>query len=330
MKRQAILVLAILVLLAITPWASADFIGAWGRTPFGAVDVPTGGDFVAISAYNASALALRSDGSLTAWGWSMGTGGQHPFVPSGNDYIGIAGAGNNSLALKSDGSIVWWSGDGRVYTGAPSGNDFASIAVIQTSPGATGLALMSDGSLAAWHNEHSWGPHYVPPGNDFVAISGGSNDYAVALRSDGSLVAWDVFEGETGVPSGNDYVAIAAGFYHDGLAVKSDGSIVGWGGIGGYVIPAGNDFVAISAGVLTGVALRSDGSLIGWGQNHDLRAVPSGNTFTAIEVDGDWGLALSSEPCYGPSVVPAPGAVVLGSIGLSFSGWLLQRRRVSH
>lgn len=28
------------------------------------------------------------------------------------------------------------------------------------------------------------------------------------------------------------------------------------------------------------------------------------------------------------SVVPAPGAIVLGSIGLSFSGWLLRRRRM--
>ena len=30
------------------------------------------------------------------------------------------------------------------------------------------------------------------------------------------------------------------------------------------------------------------------------------------------------------SAVPVPGAVVLGSIGLSFSGWLLRRRRASH
>jgi hypothetical protein len=30
------------------------------------------------------------------------------------------------------------------------------------------------------------------------------------------------------------------------------------------------------------------------------------------------------------SPVPVPGAVVLGSLGLSFSGWLLRRRRASH
>lgn len=31
-----------------------------------------------------------------------------------------------------------------------------------------------------------------------------------------------------------------------------------------------------------------------------------------------------------PAVVPAPAGVLLGSIGLSFSGWLLRRRRASH
>jgi len=75
MKRKSILAAAAL-LFAVSPMLCmpvfGDFIVGWGQTAFGALNVPPGGDFVAISAYNDAALALRSDGSLTAWGGLQG------------------------------------------------------------------------------------------------------------------------------------------------------------------------------------------------------------------------------------------------------------------
>ena len=38
--------------------------------------------------------------------------------------------------------------------------------------------------------------------------------------------------------------------------------------------------------------------------------------------------ALTDSEVYDLNVIPAPGAVVLGSIGITFSGWLLRRRRM--
>lgn len=309
------------VVLAVCPAlclpVAGDFIVPWGDLNWGLGDAPTGGDFVAVSALADNALALRSDGSLAAWGPSGS------FSPSGGNYTAIAGAGNNSLALKSDGSIEWWDSSGLIRSGAPAGNDFVSIAAVHDPYGGspTGLALCSDGSIVAWGGD-AFGILDVPTGNDFVAISGG--DFALALREDGSLVGWgwNEFGQIDSIPSGNDYAAIVAGTL-EGIAIKTDGSIVDWG-IGGDP-PAGNDYIAISGWGRTGVALKSDGTLVGWGDVDDLRNVPLGSTFTGIEVDGGWGLALSTE-AYGPTVVPVPGAALLGMVGLGYSGWRLRRR----
>jgi len=118
---------------------------------------------------------------------------------------------------------------------------------------------------------------------------------------------------------GNDYVAVAAGGRHS-VALRTDGSLVGWGGAGSFGLaqtPLGNDFVSISAGSTFGVALRADGSLAAWGDER-YTSIPTGNDFFAIAADSDFGIALT----------PLPSAVVLGSIGITFSGWLLRKRKM--
>ncbi|MBN1804031.1 MAG: hypothetical protein JW837_02150 [Sedimentisphaerales bacterium] len=287
MKRQSILF--ILIHLFITVSAIADYIIPWGQGSFGQLNTPTGNDFIAVSAFNDGGLALRSDGSLVGWGDPTNTG-RRCFVPSGNGFVAIAGASNNCIALKSDGSIVWWETSDTSVKSAPSGNDFKAIAALT---GQSGLALRKDGSLVGWGKSIA---AKVPSGNDFIAISGG-DDLGVALRSNGSIVGWGNAQfDQFNVPAGNDYVKIAAGSQSI-LAITSDGKINVWGSLARYQITKDNDFTDIAAWGTTGVALKSDGSLISWGSSDDLKNIPSGNSFTAIEVSGGYGFALSTEPC---------------------------------
>jgi len=71
-------------------------------------------------------VALRSDGSLIAWGHN--THGQCE-VPLGNDFVAIEAIGGyHSLAVKSDGSVAAWGWDNHGQCAIPSGYDFTTIA----------------------------------------------------------------------------------------------------------------------------------------------------------------------------------------------------------
>lgn len=295
MKRQPILVLAMAFLFVVTPWAcglaSAGSIAAWGLNSAGQCDAPAGKEFVAVAGGCWHSLALRSNGALVSWGNSSE-------VPDGNDFVAISCGYWHSLALRANGSLVAF---GVNSYGAPSGNDFVAISAGKHTHS---LALKSDGSIVAWGFNNK-GQCNVPPGNDYVAISGGQL-YSLALRSNGSLVAWgDNTYGQRQVPVGNNYVAIAAGSSHN-LAIKDDGSLAAWGlnNKGQCNVPSGNDYVAIAAGGAYGLALKEDGTIIGWGDNSDgQRNIPHGNNYTAVSAGIAHSLTLVYEP---------PSAILVG------------------
>ncbi len=284
-------------------WGS---LAAWGYNGYGQCDVPTGNDFIAVAGGENYGLALRSDGSLAAWGGRGNDYGQCT-VPAGNDFVAIAAGYYHGLALRSDGSLRAWGFNLWGQCDVPSGNDFVAVA----AGGNHSLALRSDGSLTAW-GVGWYGLNTVPAGNDFVAISAGVS-HSLALRSDGSIAAWgDISSGQCTVPAPNSgFTAVAAGGFHS-LALRSDGSLAAWG-LNDYgqvsSLPAGNDFVAVSAGGSHGLALRSDRSIAGWGYNdYGQCDVPAGNDFAAISGGGWHSLAIVQHPA--PTVIsidPASG-----------------------
>ncbi len=140
----------------------------------------------AISSGGTHSLALKSDGTVVAWG--NNTNGQ-TMVPDGLACVVAISAGDyHSLALKSDGTVVAW-GAGMTNPPANFADDGQSI---------------------------------VPAGlSNVVAISAGGI-HSLALKSDGTVVAWGAGEpgdtsilfnvGQSTVPVGlNGVTAIAAG-----------------------------------------------------------------------------------------------------------------------
>ena len=74
---------------------------------------------VAIAAGSAHSLALRSDGTVVAWG---DDGDGQANVPFGlNNVVAVAAGGFNSLALKNDGSVVTWGDNSAGQSSVPVG-----------------------------------------------------------------------------------------------------------------------------------------------------------------------------------------------------------------
>lgn len=239
-----------------------------GATSGSPVSVSTLSDVTAIaSGYNHS-LALKSDGTVWAWGSNsygqLGDGSttdsNTPVQVSGlTDITAIAGGENYSLALKSDGTVWAWGSNGYGQVGDGSYTDKSTPGQILNFGGVTAiacggthsLALKSDGTVWVWgHNDYgqlgdgtttdSNSPKQVSSLSDVSAVAGGAY-HSIALKSDGTVWAWgDNWYGELGngsntnsqtpvqVSSLSDVSAIDSGKNHN-IALKSDGTIWAWG-----------------------------------------------------------------------------------------------------
>ena len=280
--------------------APANTVAAWGLSGGGSDGhVPVPADLsgvTAISAGSSHGLALKSNGTVVAFGGDLA--GQSD-VPAGLSGVTAVAAGSwHSLALKSDGTVVAWGG-----IGVDQGQATVPLGLSGVTAIAGGyyhsLALKSDGTVVGWGN--SWGAT-VPPGlKNVVAISAGGY-LSLALKSDGTVVGWGLNDyGFATVPAGlKDVIAISAGGEF-GLALKSDHTVVAWGWdvFGQADVPIGlSNVVAISAGQRHSLALKSDGTVVAWGENgYGESTVPTGLA-NATAIAAGYGLSLA--------LVPAP------------------------
>ena len=188
------------------------------------VRVGTGNNWsMVVAGELAHSLALRSDGTLWAWGnngngqHGDGTSSQklHP-VQTGSEanWKSIAGGGAHMLAIKFDGSLWAW--------------------------GFNGYGQVGDGTATGPVNHSRYDPVQITD-QSWQNVSAGLN-HSIAIRSDGTLWTWgdnntgqvgdgttaNIRSAPTQIGTDNNWNAIDGGVFHS-LAAKSDGTVWGWG-----------------------------------------------------------------------------------------------------
>ena len=167
-----------------------------------------------------SAFAVKSDGSLWAWGDYGGSSTERIApVKIGEGFVSVA----FPLGLMNDGTLWEW-GDGAFGEPALVGGGFRSI-----SAGGPYLAAKVDGTVWAWGRDASAQPslssHRSPVeiGAGYAAVSAGEGS-AIALKTDGSAWQWG-WDCQGGVyppvQFGDGFISAFAGVF----ALRSDGPI---------------------------------------------------------------------------------------------------------
>jgi len=227
---------------------------------------------LSISAGETYGLALRSDGTVWAWGTNvageLGLGGTAlslfpVHVSRLSNIVGIAAGPSHSLAVQSSGSVWAWgtNGDGELGNGTLVNTNLPVQVLAMTNATAVAaglyhsLALRADGTVMGW-GTNAWGQL----GN----VSNTSTSTNQPVMADGLT----------------NVVAIAAGWVHS-MALTASGEVWTWGdnsygelGLGDNMarfwpvkIPNFTNITQISAGDFHCLALRQDGHVYAWGTN---------------------------------------------------------------
>ncbi|MDO7854505.1 RCC1 domain-containing protein, partial [Hymenobacter convexus] len=297
------LFLRFMLLLALLPWAARaqtrvsaggnhslsihpdGTLWAWGNNASGQLgngaigginptptQVGTATNWASVSAGSVHTLAVRTDGTLWAWGSNsngqLGTGGGSSATPvqvgAATNWASVSAGSVHSLAVRTDGTLWAWGNNasGQLGTGGGNGNNptptqvGAATSWASVSAGANhSLAVRTDGTLWAWGNNASG-----QLGNNAI---GGSSATPVQVGAD------------------TNWASVSAGSNHS-LAVGTDGALWAWGSnsngqLGNGTVGASysirrqvgtaTNWASVSAGNAHTLAVRTDGTLWAWGTN---------------------------------------------------------------
>jgi alpha-tubulin suppressor-like RCC1 family protein len=288
------------------------------------VQVPGLSAVTAISAGNNYSLALRSDGTVMAWGdnrfGQLGNGGTENSsvpaqVPGLSEVTGISAGMRIALAVLRDGRVMVWGYNGpltqggELGIGTPVGPETCGFVFCSTNPmpvvdlteavavaggHSHNLALLRDGTVVGWG-----GNSYGQLGNGREPMLSGKNRSYVPVQARGVT-------GATAVSAGSKY----------SMALLRDGTVMAWGknfygelGMGDEMtrrvptpVPNLSGVVAIGAGggrekgAGHSLALLSNGTVMAWGGNSE----------------GELGIGTTTD-----TPVPTPVSGLKGASGIS-------------
>jgi hypothetical protein len=139
--------------------------------------VPTGlTGVVAIAAGSYHSLALKSDGSVVAWGNDLD--GQTDVPPGLGDVTAIAAGYLLSMAVRADGTVVVW---GNLDQPRPPPAGLDNVVAVAAGDFHC-LALRADGTLVAWGFD-SDGQASIPSGLGGVTAIAAGGYHSLALRN---------------------------------------------------------------------------------------------------------------------------------------------------
>ena len=284
-----------------------DTLWAWGYNPFGQlgvgditnhtspvkVDEPEGGihgPWIVVSAGGFHTAAIKSDGTLWAWGdnssGQLGDGSPtqrrtpvqvKQLVDSVlvifDDVEAVSTGYEHTVAIKRDGSLYAWGYNvsGLLGVGDTTNHHTSPVKVDEPEGGIHGkwiavsagrnctLAIKADGTLWAWGS------------NTYGQLGLGDKGQRISPEQVGADRDWEAVSAGLGESGGSKYYT---------LATKTDGTLWAWGdntygqlGLGDTVqrtrpVKVGDKWKAVSAGALHAAAIRKDGVLWAWGNNN--------------------------------------------------------------
>ncbi len=232
--------------------------------------VGTGTNWKSVSGGGSHTLAIKTDGTLWAWGRNdSGRLGLDDIndrctptqVGTGTNWKSVSCGGSHTLAIKTDGTLWAWG-------------------------------YNRDGRLGLGDTNDRGTPTQVGTGTNWSSVSGGGW-HTIAIKTDGTLWAWgNNGDGQLGlgttiqmntptqIGTGTNWVSVSGGIYHT-LAIETDRTLWAWGnngwsqlGLGDInnrwtptQIGTGTNWVSVSGGAGHTLAIKTDGTFWVWGYN---------------------------------------------------------------
>jgi alpha-tubulin suppressor-like RCC1 family protein len=240
--------------------------------------IGTATNWLKVSSANFHSVALKTDGSIWAWG-------QNDTYQTGNNVCCV-----NQLSPVQVGTATDW-----VYI--ETGNDASCSFAIKSNGTLWGWGLNLAGLLGPSNVSNRKIPTQLNTDTDWASITVGGA-HALALKTNGTLWSWgNGGSGQTGdglgptqfrsipIQTGTDTWISVSGGFRSSFGVKSNGTLWAWGqntygelGLGNTIdqafpaqIGTATNWVKVITTSVSGLqatlAIKSDGTVWGWGDN---------------------------------------------------------------